>query len=403
MYKLVRRLLFGELYNINEYEGYFSEMSAMGFHIKKIGKFFLYFEEGEPKYLKYRIDMVKKDKKEEKEGRITSLRTKGWDFVCEKDMFLLFSSPENSNLKELYDTPEEQRLAIREANNKIHGRKLTNIIFSIIGIAVVFYIFYIKLFVKRNFFLSLNDIESFIKIISLFLPILSSTRGRRSIEKLEKTLAGNEFLSHQGDYLLLKTRYILRKLMYFLLMVVVIVSGLISVLRNEEILLEEIEDLESLPVITLEYIEKEPLIPDIQAHRRDGNFYYGNVLHKNWSLFMPKYYILVESGKFRDSNEKTISLESDYYLASFDFIAEGLVGDIRHREADKGKALNFIKTQKEDNISVAYGFETEDEIILLCRYGRQVIYLRYENGSASMEDLVDLVMDKLKKNQQVEI
>jgi|GEM_PF-1185192 len=400
MDNLVRRVLFGELYNIQEYEEYFSEMSRIGFHLQELGKFFAYFKEDKPQYLNYRIDIVNKDKKE---GRIASLRTKGWNFVCEKDLFLIFSSPEGSGLKELYDTPEEQRLAIKEANDKIHGRRLTNIVFSIAGIGFVFYILYVKLFIRKNFYLSLSDGENLISIFSLLLPIISTNRGRRSLEKLERILSSNEFLRHQGDYLLLKRKFILRRGLYLLLVLSIITGGLYKVSRDKKIRLDEIENLESIPIVTVEYLEKKHAIPDTRLYFKKDNTEYGNVLYKNWSLLIPKEYTLVESVILHDSNINEVKDRSflvvDYYLARFDFIAEGLIGDILYRESNRNP-LSFISVRRENDLSVAYGTKTEDEITLLCRYGNQVVYLEYFNGTVSMEELAITVMDKLESNEK---
>lgn len=400
MDRLVRKTLFGELYNIQEYEEYFSEMSRIGFHLQELGKFFAYFKEDKPQYLNYRIDIVNKDKKE---GRIASLRTKGWNFVCEKDLFLIFSSPEGSGLKELYDTPEEQRLAIKEANDKIHGRRLTNIVFSIAGIGFVFYILYVKLFIRKNFYLSLSDGENLISIFSLLLPIISTNRGRRSLEKLERILSSNEFLRHQGDYLLLKRKSILRRGLYLLLVLSIITGGLYKVSRDKKIRLDEIENLESIPIVTVEYLEKKHAIPDTRLYFKKDNTEYGNVLYKNWSLLIPKEYTLVESVILHDSNINEVKDRSflvvDYYLARFDFIAEGLIGDILYRESNRNP-LSFISVRRENDLSVAYGTKTEDEITLLCRYGNQVVYLEYFNGTVSMEELAITVMDKLESNEK---
>lgn len=400
MGRLIRKTLFGELYNIQEYEEYFSEMSRIGFHLQELGKFFAYFKEDKPQYLNYRIDIVNKDKKE---GRIASLRTKGWNFVCEKDLFLIFSSPEGSGLKELYDTPEEQRLAIKEANDKIHGRRLTNIVFSIAGIGFVFYILYVKLFIRKNFYLSLSDGENLISIFSLLLPIISTNRGRRSLEKLERILSSNEFLRHQGDYLLLKRKSILRRGLYLLLVLSIITGGLYKVSRDKKIRLDENENLESIPIVTVEYLEKKHAIPDTRLYFKKDNTEYGNVLYKNWSLLIPKEYTLVESVILHDSNINEVKDRSflvvDYYLARFDFIAEGLIGDILYRESNRNP-LSFISVRRENDLSVAYGTKTEDEITLLCRYGNQVVYLEYFNGTVSMEELAITVMDKLESNEK---
>ena len=98
-------------------------MSRGGLHLQKIGGFFAYFREDKPRHLNYRIDIVKKDDKGIKDERIRKHKNKGWNFVCEKDIFLIFSSPEGSDLKELYETPEAQKLIIKESREKKLGKK----------------------------------------------------------------------------------------------------------------------------------------------------------------------------------------------------------------------------------------------------------------------------------------
>ncbi|HSH37101.1 DUF2812 domain-containing protein, partial [Schnuerera sp.] len=101
MDKPVKKLLFGDLYNIEEYEEFFAEMSRQGLHLQKLGTFFAYFKEDKPRHLNYRIDIVKKDDKDIKDERIKKHKNNGWNFICENDIFLIFSSPVESGLKEL--------------------------------------------------------------------------------------------------------------------------------------------------------------------------------------------------------------------------------------------------------------------------------------------------------------
>ena len=115
MGKLKRRLLFGDLYNIQAYEEYFAEMSRQGLHLEKVGSIFMHFKEGDSEDLNYRIDMFKKDGKETK---IQVHKENGWKFICDKEPFLVFSSKESSGLEELYKTPEDHRLALKEVIKK---------------------------------------------------------------------------------------------------------------------------------------------------------------------------------------------------------------------------------------------------------------------------------------------
>lgn len=52
------------------------------------------------------------------------------------------------------------------------------------------------------------------------------------MEKLERLFDSNEFLRHQGDYALLKSRFILRRGLYLLLVLAIVVGGLYKVCRR---------------------------------------------------------------------------------------------------------------------------------------------------------------------------
>ena len=75
---IIRRFTFRELLYFKEYENYLYHMSKKGFHLKKIGKIFAYFEEGDNKEINYRVDLINKD---DKENIIEKRKKEGWDFI----------------------------------------------------------------------------------------------------------------------------------------------------------------------------------------------------------------------------------------------------------------------------------------------------------------------------------
>lgn len=401
MNKPVKKFLFGDLYNIEEYEEFFSEMSRGGLHLQKIGGFFAYFREDKPRHLNYRIDIVKKDDKGIKDERIKKHKNKGWNFVCEKDIFLIFSSPEGSDLKELYETPEAQKLIIKESREKKLGKKFTNTIIPMALVLCIIIIFYVKLNVKNNFYLSLNNGKSLISMIFLLMSTFKPRRQSKKLQRLERVLDSNEFLKHQGDYLLMKGKFILRKSIFILFIMVLTISVFYRDSRAERIKLDEIMDLHILPVVTIEEIEKIDYSSDKGLALKRNETEYGNTLYRDWSLFIPKEYTLIESvviyDQNKDKSEDRSYLILDYYLTRFDSIAKGLENDILYRETEK-HSLELNKIKNKQDLSL-YGIEINEEIILLCRKGRQVVFLRYDNGRVSLEKLGDMVVNKLENNE----
>lgn len=397
MSKQIRKFLFGDLYNIQEYEEYFSDMSRMGFHLQRVGKYFAYFKEDKPQHLNYRIDVVKTDKKE---TTIIKRKTKGWNFICERDLFLIFSSPEDSSLKELYETPEEQRLEIKAVKERFFGKKITNIIVAIVAIIGIIAALHAKV-IRNRFYLTLNDLSFYKLIITSFITFLVGRDGRKSLERAEKILGNNEYLSHQGDYLLMKSKFIVRRFIYFSLILFIAGNIFNQALQNESVSLNEIKNLEELPIVTVESIENTNYKRDRKSLSRDNDTDSGNTIYKSWSLFIPEEYELVEVVKLNDQNSGIIEFKQqlivDYYLSRFDFIASGLESDILYRENIR-RSLGLGQIQKGERLSV-YGVDRDNEIILLCRHGKQVVYIRYSNGTVSLEELAEMVVNKMESNE----
>ena len=283
MSAMIQKVLIGDLSYIQEYEEYFSDMSKEGLHLHSIGRFFTYFEKGEPQNLNYRIDLFKKDEKEQKIGKH---KRAGWNFVGERKPYLIFSTPENSHLKELYGTPEEQKMAIVAAKREIYGGGIINII-SIIGVLLIILAFYQRIKLESGFYLFLRRESLGISIIIPLLSYFKERRKKKNLEKIEKTLDSNEFLKHHGDYSLMKMQSIVNKTISLIIILSIIGTISYKLSQEKRINLLEIDNLESLPIITIGDIEKA-----IFSHDRDRNF--GNTLYQSWSYLIPKEYTLIQ-------------------------------------------------------------------------------------------------------------
>ncbi|WP_353092587.1 DUF2812 domain-containing protein [Tissierella praeacuta] len=393
MSKMIRKILVGDLFYLQEHEEYFSEMSRKGLHLQKIGRIFAYFKEGQPKSLNYRIDVISDDKQER---IIEKLKEEGWNFAGKKDSFLIFSSEEGSQLKELYETPEAQKLALSTARKEIFGEKALNIFSLICTIIIIILTVMMKL--RDGLYFALAKGNEFYAFIIPLFSIYKSKEKKIRLGKIEKTLDTGEFLKHQGDYSLMKTKFIIRKIIFYFFIVAMI--GILShkISQNKKTNLSEIDDLESLPMITIADIEPMDYRRDrSRSFYKDDGIDYGNVIYQDWNLLIQKDNTLVESVVLIDKDQKRTEIEpmlrEDYYLTRFDFIARGLEKDILAREKERySLSLNVI--EKENEFS-CYGVEKENKKILLYRKGKQVIFLTYSNGTVSLEELIKVVAEKL--------
>ena len=393
MGKVIRKTLFGDLFNILEYEEYFSEMSREGFHLQKIGRYFAYFEEGKPNYLNYKIDIVKKD---EKEIRIRQYKRIDWKFVGEKDNFLVFSSPMNSGAGELYETLEEQRLALQNVKKEIFGGSIASIIMVVISILLLILVLCQRSKVEGGFYLLLTREELITSLILALISLLNDLEKKRNFKRLQKSLDREEFSRYSGDYLLMKNKFIIKKGIYFSIILFIIASLFYKISQDKYINLTEINNLDTLPVISIADIE-------IINYNRDksslsiikDDIDYGNYIHSGWNILIPREYFLSETAIFQEGNYKgkDSRLSVHYYLGRTETIAKGLEKDLVFRK-NTGYILKPSQTQGDSGYTY-YGAEEEDRKTVLVRKGKEVVLVDYYDGRASLEDIVEAVLRKL--------
>ena len=117
MSKTVYKLRPSDYWRIGEHESWFADMAARGFHLKKMGMQFVQFAKGEPKKMKYRIDVSMKKKISPEQ--IQMYADSGWDYVTSYKSFHVFSSPVELSAAELHTDPVEQSYTIKELDKKL--------------------------------------------------------------------------------------------------------------------------------------------------------------------------------------------------------------------------------------------------------------------------------------------
>lgn len=117
MNKTVRKLRPSDYWRIGEHESWFQDMAAKGFHLKKMGIYFAHFVKGEPKKMRYRIDVSMKKKITPEQ--IQMYAESGWDYVTGYQFFQVFSSPDELDAPELHTDPAEQSFTLKELDKKL--------------------------------------------------------------------------------------------------------------------------------------------------------------------------------------------------------------------------------------------------------------------------------------------
>ena len=116
MRKKVRKMVLENVWRIEEHESWFADLAKKGWHLQKIGRLFAYFEQGESKDVRYRIDTSsnKKITAEDKE----MFQEAGWTHIARLGEFNVFSSSAALQAPELHTDPVEQSYTLKDLSKK---------------------------------------------------------------------------------------------------------------------------------------------------------------------------------------------------------------------------------------------------------------------------------------------
>ena len=117
MSKTVHKLRPSDYWRIGEHESWFADMAAEGLHLNRMKLLRAQFVKGEPKKMRYRIDVS--IKKRITPEQIQMYAESGWDYVTSNNFFHVFSSPVERNAPELHTDPAEQSYTLKELDKKL--------------------------------------------------------------------------------------------------------------------------------------------------------------------------------------------------------------------------------------------------------------------------------------------
>ena len=387
MEKKVRKLIINGQLEIGKTESWLHDLSEKGLHLKKIGGLFATFEKGEPRDINYRIDIIERKNREQK---IKFHENNGWKFISNLNDFHVFSSSNNSGLKELYENPKDQFESISHLYKKM---KLTLIIGIIV--LILFLAMTIPIFVLDNFYLRMVEgyvVNQILIIIFQIYVFHSIFKNYFVARKLKKCVSKGEWINHNEPYKASRRRTIIFYLLYFPLLILIVSFPFIENLKDHRYELPYEKN--QLPVARLYDIEKnEDLV------RTKGELWHEidflNQVDYNWSLLAPIQYEIQEHCEIPNlmwndgSGEYSPSMNTQFYKLRFSGMSENLLNDFIDRYVWRDEEEVIKKTS--NYFDVLYiTINDEKKQIFGCK-DNYVIYVRYY-GYGSEKDLEEQII-----------
>ncbi|WHT49419.1 DUF2812 domain-containing protein [Sporosarcina thermotolerans] len=266
MGKSVYKVRPNDYWRIGEHENWFEEMAAAGLHLKKLGRMFISFKKGEPKQMKYRID-ISIDRKIS-DDQLEMYAESGWDYVTRDKFFYVFSSPVEVNAPELHTDSAEQSYTIEKLDNKLAGNAFFTGVATILMIGMLSAIWFLE---GTPIYVLIEGWAIQQTILAAFIgyTAYTSLRASFSIRTLRKNLMEGKPINRHATW---KSSDRLRSAFVVVFTIIIGLSAVIPIVQlvknTTETLPEENID---LPIVRLADIERNPdLIRDELGYMDDG-------------------------------------------------------------------------------------------------------------------------------------
>ncbi|MTI56633.1 DUF2812 domain-containing protein [Geosporobacter ferrireducens] len=394
MNKIIRKLRPSDYWRIGEHESWFTDMAAEGLHLKKMGTHFAQFVKGEPKKMRYRIDVSsnKKITLEQKQMYAES----GWDYVASYGDFNVFSSPAELNAPELHTDPAEQSYTMKKLGKKL----LVNALIVVTSVIIMIGMLSAILFLDGTPVLALvkgTIIPQIILTIVMLYLAYTSLQAAISIRNLQKTLLDGKPINHHTPW---KKRKRLNFIIAVIYSFVAISASSISFVQLAKMETKTLPLTNTdLPIVRLADVEKNPnLIRENSSYIRN-DIDWGNRYSSDWSLLAPVQYESDENGivpneMWKDgSGAYSPSIRTMVYKLNFPSIAEKLITDLIKRYSIEYKGGDFIKIEHTGfDILIVHEVDAFKEVF--AAKGKAVMYVRYY-GYADINSLIESTAYKI--------
>ncbi|QDP41608.1 DUF2812 domain-containing protein [Radiobacillus deserti] len=394
MNKSIYKLRPSDYWRIGEHESWFSDLAAKGLHLKKMGIHFAKFVKGEPKKMRYRIEVSFKKKISPEQIQMYS--ESGWDYITSYNLFHVFSSPEELDAPELHTDPAEQSYTLKELDKKLAANAVTLAISLLLIIGMLSAI----LFLDGAPILAMVE-PGIIQqtILAIFIGYLTYTtlQASISIRALRRNLMEGKPIDHHAPW---KKYYRINSTIAFLFIVVVGMSSVLSIVQLVKMDTKTLPEASvGLPIVRLADIEENPdLVRGEPSYVRDG-VDWGNRYSYDWSPLAPLQYDTNEEGvvpgeTWKDgSGEYTPSIDTQVFQLSIPALSDHLVFDLVERYRYEDNREEFVETEHAD-LDLLIVHEDEQQKEVFASKGKAVMYVKY-HGYADLQSVIEHTVEKI--------
>lgn len=392
MSKVIRKLRPSDYWRIGEHESWFEDMANEGLHLKRMGLHFAQFNRGEPRKIRYRIDVSlnKGITLEQKQMYAES----GWDYVTSYGDFNVFSSPVHRNAPELHTDPAEQAYTMKELDKKLVFNALMVVVSVIIMVGVVSAIW----FMEDTPVLALVEgiiISEIISTVIMIYLAYTSLQATISIRNLQKTLLDGKPINHNAPWKKNQRVKCSIAVLYVLIAISASVLPFIQLSKKETRTLPLVNN--DLPIVRLADVEKNSkLVRKISLYNKE-DIDWGNKYSYDWSLLAPIQYDSDEHGiisneMWKDgSGEYSPSIHTKVYKLNFSFITDNLIYDLIKKYNIENKDFLELDNTNFDKLIVQ---EEDGWKQIFASKGQAVMYIRYY-GYADLDLVVKATEEKI--------
>lgn len=394
MNKTIRKLRPSDYWRIGEHESWFADMAAKGLHLTKMGIHFAKFAKGEPKNMRYRIDVS--IKKKVSLEQVQMYAESGWDYVTSYGFFHVFSSPTELNAPELHSDPAEQSFTLKELDKKLTMNAGVVTVGMVLLIGMLSSIWFLD---KTPIFVMVDGGAIQQTILALFIgyTAYTSIQASISIRALRKNLIEGKPIDHHAPW---KKHYRLHSKVAFLFTMMVGLSAIIpfvQLVKSDTNTLPEASP--DLPIVRLADVEKNPaMVRGEPSYVRD-DVDWGNRYSYDWSPLAPIQYETDEQGVvpgelWKDgSGEYAPAIHTNVYRLSIPALADNLIYDLIDRYRYEDSREEFMGTEHpEFDLLILHEEEAMKEVF--ASKGKAVMHVRYY-GYADIQAVLENIEEKI--------
>ncbi|MEH7224494.1 DUF2812 domain-containing protein [Bacillus sp. JJ1566] len=394
MNKIVRKIRPSDYWRIGEHESWFQDMAAKGLHLKKMGKFFAHFVKGEPKQMKYRIEVSMKKKVSPEQ--LEMYAESGWDYITSYQYFQVFSSPDELDAPEIHTDTTEQSFTLKELDKKLVLNAGFVVVAMLLIIGMLSSVWFLDGTPTYILVEGLVISQTILSIIIGYQAYLS-LQAAISIRALRKDLIEGKSIDHHAPW---KKRHRINSIIGFLFM---LVAGLTAIMPITQLVKMDTKTLPEtsidLPIVRLADIEQNPSLVRGESEYMKDNVDWSNRYTSNWSPFAPVQYESDENGvvpgeMWKDgSGEYSPSITTKYYQLSLPSMADNLISDLIKRYNYDNSLEDFVET-KHPSFDHLIIHEEKDYKEVFASKGKDVIFVRYF-GNADVNSVIKVIEKKI--------